>query len=91
MKSCHSCPAAFDHAFTMEFTDGKLVWFSAPTCQKKFKWITLLYKHRFNSNIEVRYLLGFCYDYFQMKSACISGGASVEKSERIGGGGGILT
>ncbi|XP_065060324.1 uncharacterized protein LOC135687644 [Rhopilema esculentum] len=52
IKSCFNPHAGFDHTFTLEFDDGKQVWFSAPTCEQKFRWILLLYKYRFNPNIE---------------------------------------
>lgn len=51
IKSCFQPQANFDHVFVIEFNDGKVVRFSAPSCEKKFKWVSLLHKYRFNSNI----------------------------------------
>ena len=61
IKSCFQPVANYDHLFSIGFNDGRVVRFSASSCEKKSKWVSLLYKYRFNGNIEVWSFSIYCF------------------------------
>eukprot|EP00112_Aurelia_sp_Birch-Aquarium-sp1_P012062 Seg2531.3 transcript_id=Seg2531.3/GoldUCD/mRNA.D3Y31 product="hypothetical protein" protein_id=Seg2531.3/GoldUCD/D3Y31 len=52
INSCYESQAGFDHIFTIRCPYGKFVKFSASSCRKKFIWLDILFRNKFNTNVQ---------------------------------------